>query len=101
MELQGLEAIWGDRLVIIYHTIIRNMAQDASQSCDDYVIKEIEKSGIPTVRLCQPLLEAYQARNPPTGFDNSILGLGHLNTRGHQLVADEVVKYLEASDDLF
>lgn len=101
IQLEALREIWGDRLVIIYRMPIPNLGKDAPATYEDEVLREIEKQGVPVINLYYPLLKAYQERKPPHGFNNSILGKGHFNQYGHQLVAGEIKKFLETNDDLF
>jgi hypothetical protein len=61
----------------------------------------MERQGIPVINLYQPVLKAFQEKKPPQGFNNSILGRGHFNHYGHQLIAEEIIKFIEAADDLF
>lgn len=100
-QLEGLREIWGERLVIIYNLSIPHLGKDAPATYEDAILREIGKQGIPVINLYQPLLKAFQERKPPKGFNNSILGEGHFNQYGHQLVAEEIVKFMETADDLF
>ena len=61
----------------------------------------MEEENVPYVNLYEPMLEAYLQGFPPRGFNNSILGKGHFNVLGHQIIADQVIRYLETRDDLF
>ncbi len=91
IQLKGLKEIWGGRLVIIYRTF----------TPEDTFIHEMKKQEIPVINLYQPFRMAFQERKPPKGFNNSILGKGHLNHYGHQLVAEEIVKFLEETKAAF
>jgi hypothetical protein len=95
LQLAALQAIWGERLVVIYRVSIPALGQDAPPIYQDRVLQALEARGIPVINLYPPMLKAFQAHQPPVGFDNSILGEGHLNRVGHQLVATEIVNYLE------
>jgi hypothetical protein len=61
----------------------------------------MDEQGIPYISLYTSFLQAFREHKPPFGFDNSILGKGHLNQYGHQLVADQVIEYLESLDGVF
>ncbi len=101
IQLEALRDIWGDRLVILYRMPIPNLGKGAPVTYEDEVLNEIEKHGIPVINLYQPFLRAYQERKPPHGFNNSVLGQGHCNQYGHQLIAEEMISFLEAQYDLF
>jgi hypothetical protein len=100
-QLESLKAIWGDRLIIIYYVFIPDMGRNAPASYDDELLAEIRRQQIPIVSLYQPFRAAFQNHVPPIGFNNSILGQGHLNRVGHQLTAETVIRFLEVHDDLF
>jgi hypothetical protein len=101
VQLGALREIWGDRLVIIYRAPVPNLGQGAPPVYSDRVLLEMERQRIPYINLYQPFLRAFQEREPPAGFDNSILGQGHLNPHGHLLVAEEIIKFMETADGLF
>jgi hypothetical protein len=94
-QLRALQAIWGDRLVIIYNTYIPAFGKDAAPTyAPDTLMREAEKLGIPLVNLYEPMLNAFQGQQPPRGFQNSTFGVGHFNEHGHQIMAAEVLDYL-------
>jgi hypothetical protein len=99
-QLDALQQQWGDRLVIIYHSFVPGIGRYPTSACQDKVWQEIRDQGIAAVNLCPAFSQAYLDHTPPAGFDNSILGRGHLNRHGHTLVADEVLEFLEADDGL-
>jgi hypothetical protein len=99
-QLNALQQQWGDRLVIIYYSFVPGIGRYPTTACQDKVWQEIREQGIATVNLCPAFSQASQDRTPPAGFDNSILGRGHLNAYGHALVAAEVIEFLEAADGL-
>jgi hypothetical protein len=100
-QMTALKRIWGDRLVIIYSIPIAQMGRDAQASYYDDIMMAMERENVPYVSLYEPMLEAYRQGLPPRGFNNSILGKGHFNVFGHQIIADQVIRYLETRDDLF
>jgi lysophospholipase L1-like esterase len=106
IQLAALQDIWGERLVIIYRPTLPALSgertgQEAPDVYRDEIMSEMEAQGIPYISLYSPFLQAFRAYRPPFGFNNSILGQGHLNQHGHQLVADQVIEYLESLDGLF
>lgn len=100
IQLQALQDIWGDRLVILYKPPINNMGRGEPPDYRNTITVEMESLGIPYINLYPPLLKAFQQKRPPMGFANSIIGRGHLNQYGHALVAEEIVKFMEAANGL-
>ena len=101
IQLEALQDIWGDRLVIIYRPALPNLGKGAPDVYRDEVMSEMEELSIPYISLYSSFLQAFREHTPPFGFNNSILGQGHLNQYGHQLTADQVIEYLESLDGLF
>jgi hypothetical protein len=101
VQLEALQAIWGDRLVIMYRRNVPNMGRDAPSNYEDHILTEIQAHNIPVIDIYPIYWQAFQDQKPPVGFHNSILGEGHLNQYGHQLVADEIIRFLETANDLF
>jgi hypothetical protein len=101
IQLEALRDTWGDRLVIIYRPALPNFGKGAPDVYRDEIMSEMEKQGIPYISLYSPFLQAFREHKPPFGFNNSILGQGHLNQYGHLLVADQVMDYLESLDGIF
>lgn len=97
-QLDQIKRQWGPRLVIIYHSFAPGIGRYSDAECQDRVWQEIQNQGMDAINLCPSFCQAFEARTPPTGFDNSILGRGHLNARGQTLVATEVLEFLEARD---
>jgi len=55
----------------------------------DFLAKEAAKMGIPVLNGSVPLLSDFRkSKQPGKGFSNSTPGIGHLNQRGHKLLAD-------------
>jgi hypothetical protein len=100
VQLDALQHMWGDRLVVIYGMTVPQLGRDAPDTYQDQVMRAMEQKGIPAISLYEPLLAAFRERRPPTGFDNSILGTGHYNRTGHQLIAGEIIRFLESHHGL-
>jgi hypothetical protein len=79
---------------------VPELGRAAPDAYYDEVMLGIEGKGIPYIGLYEPMLRAYRAHTPPAGFDNSILGTGHWNRVGHEVIAGEIIRFLEARDDL-
>ncbi len=94
VQLEKLKEIWGERLVIIYYKAIPDLGKDPYLEYSDEILEEIHRQDIPIINLYQPFWQAFQERKPPTGFHNSRLGYGHLNQYGHQLTAEEILKFM-------
>jgi lysophospholipase L1-like esterase len=97
IQLAALQKDWGERLVVIYKVSVPDFGKDAPPTYDDEVLHQLRALDIPIINLYEPMLNAFQKKKPPTGFNNSILGQGHYNQYGHQLIAREILKYLEVS----
>jgi len=98
VQLAALRDIWGDRLVIVWHVNIGNLGRDvapppAQNECS--ILQRVKASGIPLIDLYPRLWSALRERKPPTGFNNSLLGRGHYNRSGHELVAEAILEFLE------
>lgn len=101
IQIEALQAIWGDRLVIIFRERVPNMGRGQSTRVINPILNQIKAHDIPIIILYPRFQEAFSNHHPPFGFSNSVLGKGHLNIYGHQLVADEIIHYLETQNDLF
>lgn len=96
LQLEALTEIWGDRLVILYFVPIPDLGLNSQESYSDAVLQEMDALGIPYINLYRPFRQAFLDYAPPMGFNNSIIGQGHWNKAGHQIVAAEVIRYLES-----
>lgn len=97
-QLGALRDIWGDRLVIVYNTYIPAFGKDAAPTyAPDTLMREAERLGIPLVNLYEPMLNAFQTQQPPRGFQNTTLGVGHFNEHGHQIIADQILNFLDGA----
>lgn len=95
-QLRALRDIWGDRLVIVYNTYIPAFGKDAPPTyAPDTLMRAAEQLDIPLVNLYEPMLHAFQTQQPPRGFQNTTLGIGHFNEHGHQIIADQILAYLQ------
>lgn len=101
IQLNALKKVWGERLVLIYHDHVDNFGQDEPVRSDLLLGEVIRAQEIPMVDLYDALYKSTEAKRPPYGFNNSTLGQGHFNRLGHEIVADEVLNYLESVSDLF
>lgn len=101
IQLSALRKVWGERLVIIQHEHVNNFGQDDFVRTDTILAKTIRTQKIPVIDLYGALSETTKAKQPPYGFNNSTIGEGHFNRRGHEIVADEVLRYLESVSDIF
>lgn len=99
--LQLLQLIWGKRLVIIYHSETKQLDQGGFTVYQEKqrILSEIEALDIVYIDLDPLLWSAYFNHRPPTGFNNSILGKGHYNRYGHQLISEAILAYLEKITD--
>jgi hypothetical protein len=100
-QLHALRRIWGERLVIIYNVHVPNFGRDIPGDYeDDTVIQAAREAGIPLINLYRPMLAAFREGRPPRGFQNSVLGVGHFNQTGHQIIAGELLHFLAQDEQL-
>lgn len=97
-QLAALQQIWGDRLVIIYNANVPGIGEEAAPAfTEDTFAREAAKLGIPVVNIYEPMVAAFRAHQPPRGFQNSTLGVGHFNRTGHRIITDSLLAYLQQS----
>ena len=66
---------------------------DSLEYADDRIEQQARASGIPVLRMTQPLKEELKRTGAPlAGFANTAPNEGHLNERGHAVVARELVR---------
>ena len=97
VQLRALQDIWGDRLVLIYRVRVPDLGRDAPATIDHPLLDSSDQLEIPLLNLYPLFLQLTQEKRPPFGFNNSVLGTGHLNAFGHQKVAEEIVRFMEHS----
>lgn len=100
IQLKALKKVWGERLIIIYHEHVTSLGKNHLNR-DRLLEQTISDEDIRVINLYDALYETTQAGKPPYGFSNSTLGHGHFNHLGHEIVADEILQYLESVIDLF
>ncbi len=69
----------------------------ASTFTEDTFVREATKLGIPVVNIYEPIAESFRDYQPPRGFQNSTLGVGHFNATGHRVIADTLMAFLQQS----
>ncbi len=100
-QLGALQSIWGDRLVIIYNANVPGIGEEAAPTfTEDTFVREATQLGIPVVNIYEPMVAAFDNYQPPRGFQNSTLGVGHFNRTGHRIIADSLLTYLQQSGAL-
>ena len=53
-------------------------------------------NGIDVIDSGEDILKMYEEdQRVPYGFANTTMGTGHLNAIGHEMLADEIIEYLE------
>ena len=59
-----------------------------------------QKNNIDVIDSGEDILELYEEKHQvPYGFSNTTMGAGHLNEAGHQMLADEIIDYLEGLEN--
>jgi hypothetical protein len=94
-QLLALQDIWQERLVLVYHSHVTEWMDGNYDVPLNRVAAQASWLGIPVIDLDSALIGAYQRGTPPKGFHNTLLGDGHWNHLGHELVADEIISYIE------
>lgn len=88
------------KLIILYHptltvnedNIIFNYNKEDCKMFEDIC----EMNDIEFVNMEQNFAEAYYSDNVlPHGFNNTVLGVGHLNKYGHRMIAERLSKVME------
>lgn len=98
-QLRALQSIWGDRLVIIYNVHVPNFGEGAADTHEnDTLMQTAAQLGIPVINLYEPMLKAFREGRPPRGFHNARMGIGHFNEYGHEIIAAQVLGYMEQVD---
>ena len=58
---------------------------------ESYLFKSCEENNVPIINMNQSMVDYYQTYQKFSyGFANSNIGTGHLNTVGHELIAQSV-----------
>jgi hypothetical protein len=100
MQLAALKEVFGDRLMLLFNSYPTNLGRSDRSPLDQDILQAIGNQRIPVVDLFADYQQAFKEFRPPFGFNNSLLGQGHLNEHGHALVAEALVSYLETTNDL-
>lgn len=103
-QLKMLQTIYGDKFALLYlphNPIVKNkdfILEDPKEILYHQVIRNAcDELGIPYISMWEPFIDLYKNKKIlSSGFDNTIPGVGHINKHGHQLVANEVIKFLES-----
>lgn len=99
--LEGLDGEKACRLIIIYQPPTRidrdgNWVNPVSASRRECFARNCEKLGIEFVDMTSPFEELYrQERILAHGFANTAIGVGHLNTHGYRIMAEELASFLK------
>jgi len=100
IQLKALKKVWGARLVVIHHEHVTDFGENHLDR-DRLLEQTISDENIRVIKLYDALYATTQARKPPYGFSNSTLGQGHFNRLGHEIIAGEILHYLESVIDFF
>lgn len=98
IQVNALQKIWGERLVVLYRAWPQNFGKGEPATYEDNILRELDRQNIPYINFYGPFKQAFDQRISPLGFNNSILGKGHLNQIGHQLVTDQILNYLASTN---
>lgn len=102
--LKLIRSEYDGKLIIMYHNNQR-IGSDGNMIPDDSQTKDIfsdlcERNGITFVDTTQAFLKAYQEDySVGYGFNNTSIGIGHLNEAGHRIIADELYRVLKGCEE--
>ena len=88
----------GVRLIVYYHPHLLLQADgsaiaEPSERYAEAYAAAARRAGIVFLDMTQPFLDAYAAEYAlPHGFCNTAAGAGHLNAKGHELIAEALYK---------
>lgn len=84
---------WGDRLVVL---CLQNENEiETEESSIVELRRALEAREVPAIEPYRQLHEAASSRRPTRGFSNSIINRGHYNQRGHRIVAESILEWLD------
>lgn len=90
------EAAAGRKVIIVYHpkTTLNEQGILETEQENDYVYafqEACDSYGIEFIDMYDDFRMAYEANNGMAhGFINTAVGVGHLNTNGHRMIADRI-----------
>lgn len=96
--LRGLKEAYGDKLYILYTPSQPFSAETPVEPQERALLAECKAKGMECrslrARMVEDLLVHHELAR---GFPDFAPGVGHLNPRGHELVADEIYDWLNSS----
>ena len=94
----GLKRAYGWRLIIVYVPYFPGTHYDLADPQDQEVLALCAEYGLPCLSMREALArDRYSRDRLSRGFQNTAPGEGHLNAIGHQIIAEEIWRYLSRS----
>ena len=86
-------------IIIVYHPSI-TLKDDGLEILKDERLEDFKgvciKNDIEFMDLSEEFSDLYYTQNSlPYGFNNTVLGRGHLNKNGHRAIADKLIDYFD------
>jgi hypothetical protein len=93
--IANLQRAFGDRLLVLYAPDVGLDTPDTPDCWEALLLPQCRQSGVQCVSLRARMLAARRAHILVRGFDNTRLGVGHLNRAGHELAARTLFEDLQ------
>ncbi len=62
----------------------------------NFIRSEIESNGMDFIDMTDSFVKLYEEEKKlPRGFNNTMIGTGHLNRDGHRVIAEKILEYLK------
>ena len=99
ISLKNISNIYNGKIIFLYHPEIeidKYGEMHVIYSITDEIFKNVcDENNIVFIDVGDSFYQEYNDRSVvPYGFSNTSLGVGHLNDEGHQIIANEIYKYM-------
>ncbi len=99
-RIKGIADKYNAQIIILFHPTIRlkddgEMLFDNTEADSDQYRRLCEENGIYYLDMSDRFMEEYQTDSSlPYGFINTSVGFGHLDKKGHAMIADELYELI-------
>lgn len=88
------------QVVILYHPTIDTYDDCLTYRLDEDIVSEFKdiciENDVAFIDMTAHFNDEYSEKHlVPYGFNNTAVGVGHLNVEGHRMIAEEIIKYLK------
>ncbi len=90
-----LHDAYGDRLLLVYVADVRVTGGDTATTKESLLLRACAEVGTRCVSTREAMLDARRRGVIARGSPTTVLGIGHLNAEGHDLVAREIWRALQ------